>query len=192
MTDDGRDRDYLPSYGPRGSLAGKTIKKNSQQNIFESQRGCQHTDSEPCCHEMRKIAACHSHANKATPSMYFQDAKAGTASIINDSEFRINSETLCPKDSMVEQNMYQILHDHGDTIRGKCLEAKLPILRQSLYKKDFTPKAFSSVIRGAANNPWDIFKPDAKLSINSIQRVCQYINLGGLCQEANDSWRAKN
>ena len=50
--------------------------------------------------------------------------------------------------------MYQILKDHSDCMNGKCLEAKLPFLKQSLYKRDFVPQAFDKPIIGAANNPW--------------------------------------
>lgn len=147
---------------------------------------------DPCCHELRKISPCHSDVHKTSPSAYFQGRKAVTGSTIDDAEFIIDSSAVHPRDSMVEQNMYQILHDHNDVISAKCLEAKLPILKQSLYKKDFVPKPFGTVIRGAANNPWEIFKDDAKLPINSLHRVSIFSHQGRLCEETDDPRRAQN
>lgn len=107
---------------------------------------------------------------KQFPSSYFKDKESALGAHVNDSEFIIYDDNK-PKESIVEQNMYQILHDHKDCLKGKCLEARLPVLKQSLYKKDFVPMAFDSVIRGAANNPWEVFKPNGKLAIDSTHRV---------------------
>lgn len=86
------------------------------------------------------------------------------------SEFLID-DTQNNKESVVEKNIYQVLNDHRDCMTGKCLEAKLPILKKSVYMKDYVPQPFSEVIRGAANNPWEAFKPEGRIPIDSTYRV---------------------
>lgn len=76
---------------------------------------------------------------------------------ISDEEFYDNNDPN--KETIVEQNMYQILHDHRDCMKPKCLEVKPPIIKNSIYTKDFVPFPFEEPIKGDANSPGDPYKP---------------------------------
>lgn len=97
-----------------------------------------------------------------------KDKFAGIA--VDDSEF-YTDPTAYQKESVLEQNIEWVLTQHKDCLRGKCLEAKLPILKQSLYKKDYVPHPHQKVIKEDSLNPWNGFKPNASLPINSTHRV---------------------
>lgn len=59
---------------------------------------------------------------------------------IDDSEFyRAGWENGRPEaNTVLERNFYSILKNHPD-MKVKCLEAKYPIQKQSIYKNDFVP-----------------------------------------------------
>lgn len=167
---DGLAHNGQQSYqAPSTERANRSNKASSSNLIDPASRV---SVNEPCCHETRLITNCHSEANKQVPSTYFQRSRKAVQEItIPDSDFIIRDEAL-PRESLVQQNIYQIMHDHMDVIGSKCLEAKLPVLKQSLYKKDFVPMPIDASIRGSSSNPVGAFKANAKLPINSIHRVC--------------------
>lgn len=88
---------------------------------------------------------------------------------VDDGDF-LREETLVPAESIFERNVRQTLQSNMQTIKGKCLEARLPVLKQSLYKKDFTPHPLERNKLDVAERPWDGFKSDARMPINSLHR----------------------
>ena len=78
---------------------------------------------------------------------------------IDDAEFYFPEDADPYKQSIVEQNMYQVLHDHRDCMKAKCLEAKAPVIKKSVYTKDYIPFDRDEPIRGDANSRNPPYKP---------------------------------
>lgn len=97
---------------------------------------------------------------------------------VDDSEF-YRSMTMVDntKDTLVEQNIKTVLErrleENPTEKTADRLKEKLPMLREGIYRKDFTPQdlALSRPRYGDANNPYDSFsaKPVDE-PINSIHR----------------------
>lgn len=98
-------------------------------------------------------------------------AKEDTAPAIeiNDDDFYYHNDPT--KESIVEQNMYQIMHDHRDVMKAKCLEVKPPVIKKSIYNKDFIPFERDEPIRGDANSAQPPYKPFMPFDQDTIYGV---------------------
>ena len=97
---------------------------------------------------------------------------------LDDSEF-YRSMTMVDntKDTLVEQNIKTVLErrleENPAEKTADRLKEKLPMLREGIYRKDFTPQdlALSRPRYGDANNPYDCFSAQpVDEPINSIHR----------------------
>lgn len=94
---------------------------------------------------------------------------------IDDSEFIVDPTASQNKETVLEKNIEWVLTKHKDCMSGKCLEEKLPLLKQSLYKKDYVTHPYQKVIKETSLNPWNGFKPNVSLPIDSTHRVHVYL-----------------
>lgn len=118
-----------------------------------------------------------SEVNKSVPLFANPQSRqrAGTreklASItIDDADFYYGLNGEKAKESIVEQNMYDILKQNNKAMKAKCLEAKLPIMKKSIYAKDYVEQPFDIPIRGDANT-FESFKPIVPIDTETIHRV---------------------
>lgn len=73
--------------------------------------------------------------------------------VVSDQDFEYGEGEDPYKETVVEQNMFQILHDHRDCMKPGCLEVKPPVIKKSVYNKDFVQFPRDEPIYGDANNP---------------------------------------
>ena len=92
---------------------------------------------------------------------------------INDTDFYYNTDPA--KESIVEQNMYQIMHDHRDCMKAKCLEVKPPVIKKSIYNKDFVPFDRDEPIRGDANSAQPPYKPFLPMDTDTLYGVSKIL-----------------
>ena len=185
------EKNYLQPKPAQGSLllASKkeTGQPNSKSNVqdhpaTQPARG-QVTDS--LDQQMNQVdsqlfqSRTHEQAAQVPAASTVASRKQREADIaIDDSEF-YRSMTMVDntKDTLVEQNIKTVLErrleENPTEKTADRLKEKLPMLREGIYRKDFTPQdlALSRPRYGDANNPYDSFsaKPVDE-PINSIHR----------------------
>ena len=103
---------------------------------------------------------------------------------INDDDFYYNNDPT--QETLVEQNMYQILHDHRDCMKAKCLEVKPPVIKKSIYTKDYVPFDRDEPIRGDANSAKPPYKPFMPIDTDTTYGVV-FHKEDRLYAEAKDS-----
>jgi hypothetical protein len=57
--------------------------------------------------------------------------------VIDDKEFEYPEGSDPYKETLFEQNVYQVLHDHRDCMKPNCLEVKPPVVKKSVYTQDY-------------------------------------------------------
>ena len=95
---------------------------------------------------------------------------------IDDNEFYYGEGSDPYKQSLVEQNMYQVLHDHRDCMKAKCLEAKPPVIKKSVYTRDYVPFDRDEPIRGEANSNKPPYKPILPIDVDTTYAVDLFYN----------------